>query len=169
MLLLLLASLALLPGCVRRRLMIRSNPPGALVYVDNEHVGSTPCAASFTYYGTREIRLEKPGFETLTVSQPIPPPWYQIPPMDFVSEILLPRKTQDFRTVSYNLAPKVIVPTDQLLARAEHLRAVTQQGSVTPTAAPAPVVTGPAMNAPLRNAPYALPPGGQTLEPLPPP
>ncbi|MEM9352657.1 MAG: PEGA domain-containing protein [Planctomycetota bacterium] len=172
-----LAVLVLLPGCVRRRLMIRSNPAGALVYVDNEQVGVTPCAASFTYYGTREIRLVKPGYETLTVSQPVPPPWYQVPPLDFVSEVLYPRKVQDFRTLTYSLSPQVIVPTDQLLARAEQLRANTQQGAVVPAAASVPEgtpATGPLLPPqgtifPETIQPGSLPPGGTVLEPLPPP
>src|SRR5262245_62187583 len=79
-----LAVLMFAPGCVRRRLMVRSNPPGAMVYVDNQPIGTTPCATSFVYYGTREIKLVKPGFETLTVKQPIPAPWYQYPGIDFV-------------------------------------------------------------------------------------
>jgi hypothetical protein len=52
-------------------MLLRSNPPGATVYVDNQLIGVTPCATDFTYYGTREVRLVKPGFETLTVNQPI--------------------------------------------------------------------------------------------------
>ena len=28
-----------LPGCVRRRLTIRSSPPGALVYIDDQEIG----------------------------------------------------------------------------------------------------------------------------------
>ena len=50
-------------GCVRRRLNVRTNPPGALVYVDNQQIGTTPCSVDFIYYGTREIRLVKPGFD----------------------------------------------------------------------------------------------------------
>lgn len=187
------------PGCVRRRLMVRSNPPGAMVYVDNQPVGSTPCATSFTYYGTREIRLVKPGYETLTVKQPIPAPWYEIPPIDFASENLVPNEINDFRTVSYTLTPSVIVPTDQLLSRAEQLRSGTQQGAVLPAAvqvapgvntlnpptitSPAVAIPGPVLGAPTL-APEAvapgvivpalpgggvLPPGGRPLEPLPAP
>src|SRR5688572_28118051 len=100
--LLAVVAIVMLPGCVRRRLMIRSNPPGAMVYVDNQPVGQTPCATSFIYYGTREIRLVKPGYETLTINQPIPAPWYQIPPIDFVSENLVPNEIHDFRTVTFN-------------------------------------------------------------------
>jgi hypothetical protein len=129
------AAIALLivsPGCVRRRLLVRSNPPGAMVYVDNQAIGTTPCATSFVYYGTREIRLVKAGYETLTVKQPIPAPWYQIPPLDFAAENLTPNEIQDFRTVTYNLSQQVVVPNDQFLARAQQLRSGTQQGAVLP-------------------------------------
>src|ERR687892_56558 len=100
---------------VRRRLNVNSNPPGALVYVDNQQIGTTPCSVDFVYYGTREIRLIKPGFETLTVNQPIPAPWYQYTPLDFVSENLTPTKIRDNRTVTFDMAPQIIVPTEQLL------------------------------------------------------
>ena len=128
----LVASL-LLPsmGCVRRRLNVRTNPPGALVYVDNQQIGTTPCSVDFVYYGTREIRLVKPGFETLTVNQPIPTPWYQYPPLDFISENLIATKIRDNRTVTYNLAPQVIVPTGELVDRANLLRQDAMQYPVT--------------------------------------
>jgi PEGA domain len=131
--LLLIVILVLTPGgCVRRRLNVHSNPPGALVYVDNQQIGTTPCSVDFTYYGTREIRLVKPGFETLTVNQPIPTPWYEIPPLDFFSENLAMTKIRDNRTVSFNLAPQLIVPNEQLLDRANQLRQDTQQYPVAP-------------------------------------
>lgn len=170
----LLTALALAPGCVRRRLLVRSNPPGAMVYVDNQPIGTTPCATSFIYYGTREIRLVKPGFETLTINQPIPAPWYQIPPLDFGSENLVPNEIQDYRTVSYNLTPQVIVPTEQLLDRAQQLRAGTQQGAVLPASGTAPIapLLGPPTMAPLGGAPTTLGPAltaptlpGETLAP----
>jgi hypothetical protein len=163
--------------------MLRSNPPGAMAYVDNQPIGTTPCATDFTYYGTREIRLVKAGYETLTVNQPLPAPWYQIPPLDFVSENLVPRKIQDYRTASFNLAPQVLVPTDQLIARGEQLRQSTLQGAVLPAAAPnigpllAPPTLGPAQLAPpvqleQRTPPQGngtLPSGGQAIEALPSP
>jgi hypothetical protein len=190
---LVIVALALSPGCVRRRLMVRSNPPGAVVYVDNQPVGTTPCSTSFTYYGTREIRLVKPGYETLTINQPIPAPWYQIPPIDFVSENVLPNEIQDFRTVSFNLTPQVIVPNDQLIARGEQLRAGTRQGEVIPAgptlpwSAPAlgpptiampsgqvapgtilaPEAVPPGVIVPPSNGAGVLPPGGRVLETLP--
>jgi hypothetical protein len=161
------AVIALAPGCVRRRLLIRSNPPGAMAYVDNQPIGTTPCAASFVYYGTREIRLVKAGYETLTIEQPMPAPWYEIPPLDFFSENVAPKEIQDYRTVTYNMTPQVIHPTDQLMARAEQLRLGAQQGAALPAtavvepAAPAlnpPTITSPAVAIPGPTGPVLAPP-----------
>ena len=130
-----------------------------MVFVDNQQIGTTPCSVDFTYYGTREIRLVKPGFETLTVNQPIPTPWYQIPPIDFFSENLVPTKIVDHRTVSYNLQPQLIVPTEQLLDRANQLRQETLQESVIPAAA----VGVPNTVVPAIPQPVPLPPTTRTL------
>ncbi|HEV3340627.1 MAG TPA: PEGA domain-containing protein [Pirellulales bacterium] len=126
-------------GCVQRRITIRSNPPGALVYVDKYEIGKTPCSVAYTYYGTREVKLVRDGYETLTVMQWIPPPWYQIPPLDFVSENIVPAEIRDERTYTYQLVPTRVVPTDQLLSRAENLRRATQlEHLAAPPVAPRP-------------------------------
>ena len=109
-------------GCVQRRLTIRSNPPGALVYVDDYQLGTTPVSTDFVYYGTRKIRLVKSGHETLTVLQPIPTPWYEYPGLDFISENLIPGEIRDERVVDYQLQPQMVVPSPQLLERGENLR-----------------------------------------------
>jgi len=161
-------------GCVRRRLNVRSNPPGALVYVDNQQIGTTPCSVDFTYYGTREIRLVKPGYETLTVNQPIPTPWYEIPGVDFFSENLTPAKIRDNRTVMYDLAPQVIVPTQHLIDRANELRQETMQdAALVPASAPGPAALPP-LTAPTPAMPGAFGPPTTTptptpFAPLPPP
>lgn len=123
--------------------MVRTNPPGALVYVDNQQIGTTPCAVDFTYYGTREIRMIKPGFETLTVNQPIPTPWYQLPGIDFFSENLVPMKIRDNRTVSFNLMPQRIIPTEELIGRGQQLRAEAgAPPAVVPAGATVPITPG---------------------------
>ena len=109
-------------GCVQRRLTIRSNPPGALVYVDDYPVGTTPVSTDFVYYGTRKIRLVESGYETLSVLQPIPAPWYEYPGLDFISENLVPGEIRDERVVDYQLQPQMVVPSPQLLERGENLR-----------------------------------------------
>ncbi len=120
--LLVVAGCAVASGCVQRRLTIRSNPPGALVYVDDYQIGTTPVSTDFIYYGNRKIRLVKSGYETLTVIQPIPAPWYEYPVVDFVAENLVPGEIRDERVVEYQLQPQMIVPSQQLLGRAENLR-----------------------------------------------
>jgi hypothetical protein len=150
-------------GAVRRRLNVNSNPPGALVYVDNQQIGTTPCSVDFIYYGTREIRLIKPGFETLTVNQPIPTPWYEIPGLDFVSENLVPTKIRDNRTVTYNLAPQLIIPTPELLDRANQLRQDTLRSPLAAMNGPA----GPAPGPIVAPAPAVVVPPPSSPEPLP--
>ena len=101
---------------------IRSNPPGAFVYVDNYPIGTTPVSTNYTHYGTRSIRLVKDGYETQTVEERIAAPWYQVPPLDFVSENLVPGEIRDHRTLDYQMQPQMVVPADVLLDRAEDLR-----------------------------------------------
>lgn len=123
-------------GCVQRRLTIRSNPPGALVYVDNYEIGTTPVSTDYIYYGTRRIRLIKDGYATLDIKQWIPPPWYEIFPLEFVSENLVPAEIRDHRVLEFQLVPQMIVPTEQLLGRAENLR----QGSKAENFVPPPKI-----------------------------
>ena len=114
-------------GCVERRVVIRSNPPGALVYVDDHEVGITPVAFSPIYYGNRKIRLVKDGCETKTVIEPMLPPWYEVPPLDFISENVVPGTLHDSRTLDFQLEQQRVVPKEELLARAEDLRRGTQR------------------------------------------
>lgn len=135
-------------GCVQRRMTIHSNPPGAMVYIDDYPIGITPVSTSFLYYGTRKIRLVKDGFQTLTVMQPVRPPLYQVIPLDFVSENLVPYEIRDERAFEYQLAPEVIVPTEQLLARADEFRRGSRvEGFVPPP--PPPPAGGPVPGQPM--------------------
>jgi hypothetical protein len=159
-------------GCVQRRLTIRSNPPGALVMIDNHNIGITPCSTDYTYYGKRNIQLIRDGYETLNDSRWILPPWYEIPPIDLVSENAIPYELRDERIIDYQLMPQKVVPTQQLLGRAENLRQTTHLESVAPTASPRPF-SGlfPASPAPPPAAApgtWPLPAPTQTLPPPPP-
>jgi hypothetical protein len=154
------------PGCVQRRMTIRSNPPGAMVYIDNQEIGTTPVSTGFVYYGTRQFRLVKEGYETLTESRTLPSPWYQFIPLDFVSENLVPGEIRDHHTLDFQLVPQRVVPTEELLGRAELLRQETRGMGVVragPLPGPGPAaVPGrgvrPAPTAPWGSAPPATPP-----------
>ncbi|MCE9553975.1 MAG: PEGA domain-containing protein [Planctomycetes bacterium] len=151
-----------LAGGVERRLLVRSNPPGALLKIDDEEIGITPVSTSFIYYGTRKIQLIKDGYETLTLLQPIPAPWYQWPGIDFFSEHLVPRQIRDTRVLDYQLQPAAMVPVEQLVERANQLRRNAQAGAeVVP-------VPGAIPAAPAPGQPGAWPPP-PPVQPLPPP
>ena len=121
--------LALLPGCVHRRLTVNSNPPGARVLLDGEEVGETPTSVDFTHYGTREIVLQKDGYDTLKTMQTVPPPWYQIPPLDFFADNLLPYQLTNRHEFSYQLQPSPTVPSTQgLRERANSMRSEAHAG-----------------------------------------
>ncbi len=139
---LLLGSCLMTSGCVRRRMTIRSNPSGALVFVDDQRIGVTPVSTTFTYYGTRKIQLFKDGLEPQLVKQRFTAPWYQLPVLDFISENLWPFEIRDERFVEVQMTPLQVVPNEQLIGRAEALRNNSRLGLLTPMP-----------NAPLSNAP----------------
>ncbi len=117
-------------GCVHRRMTIESVPGRALVVVDGEEIGFTPASVDFTYYGTREIKLIKDGFETMTVQQPVPAPWYQIPPFDFFSDNFAFGQIKDQHRFVYQMQPSVTgqAETQGLIDRAQSLRSESVLG-----------------------------------------
>ncbi len=120
-------------GCVRRRMTIRSNPPGAVVFVDQQRIGVTPVSTGFTYYGTRDIQLVKDGYASVHEKHRFDTPWYEYPVVDFFSENLWPFETRDERILDFDLAPQPSIAPSQVMQRAEQLRGEAQQGLATPT------------------------------------
>jgi len=113
-------------GCVRRRIFVRSDPPGALLYVNKKPVGHTPVTLSFTHYGEMEFMLSKDGYETVKEIREIRAPWYQWPGVDFFSEVVWPQKITDLKQLDFKMDPERNVSQSELLARAESLRRESQ-------------------------------------------
>jgi hypothetical protein len=124
------------PGCVRRRLSVRTQPAGAAVYIDKQYIGNSPTATSVTYYGTREIEVIRDGYRTEKVLRTFNPPWYQLPPLDFLSETLWPGKIRDERIVDISMVPQTVISSEQLQGRANNLRMQAAQGVATPLPPP---------------------------------
>jgi hypothetical protein len=124
-----LGTLAILAasGCVERRMVIITDPPGAIVYDEkNQPLGGGPVDKPFVYYGKYSFRLAKDGYETQVVEQPVAAPWYEFPGLDFVSENLIPWTIRDVRYYRYVMQPssvqsQVMTP-DVLLKQAQQLR-----------------------------------------------
>jgi len=134
-------------GCIRKRMTIRSTPPGAMAYVDKQPIGLTPVSTNYTYYGTRNFELVRDGYRTERFQRRFNPPWYAIPPLDFVSETLWPFEKRDERILDVQLTPEPVVSNDALIASGEQLRLQAGQGvAVTPpptVANPSPIMTQP--------------------------
>ncbi|MEM9415389.1 MAG: PEGA domain-containing protein [Planctomycetota bacterium] len=113
----------LLTGCVKRTLLIESEPPGALVYLNDEPEGRTPMTVQFKWYGTYDVRLEKEGYQTLHTQQTLAQPWWEHPGPDLFAEMIPDKRVE--RVWTFTLTPAVPaedVDTDMLLDHARQLR-----------------------------------------------
>jgi len=134
---------------------IRTNPPGAMVYIDKQPIGLTPVSTTFTYYGTRSFEIVRDGYRTEKFLRKIRPPWYAIPPLDFASETLWPFEQRDERIIDVQMSLEPVVPQEALIASAEQLRLQASQG----IAVSAPPTIG-------QPQPLIIPAAGTTLQPV---
>ena len=142
-------------GCVERRYLVTTDPPGAMVFVNGQPVGATPVdVCNYTYYGKYHLTIIKDGYETLQVDQPVPAPWFEWPPLDFFAETVYPFKIRDVRSFPYQLQPAQRVGELDVLNRGRTLRerglavqplpdGVPQPKRVAPTNPPGPIVPPP--------------------------
>ncbi|MFT7678710.1 MAG: hypothetical protein ACI8QC_002706 [Planctomycetota bacterium] len=118
----------LLCACgARRSVLIESTPPGALVRLDDEVVGTTPLDHPFVHYGTRRVTLYLPGYRTWSQAVAMEPHWYARFPLDLITEVLLPLNLRDRRHVQVELTPddgeQDIGDLEAFVERAEAIRA----------------------------------------------
>ncbi len=99
-------------GCVARSLTIRTDPPDALVYVDDVYQGASPATFDFDWYGWHRVTLHKDGFQRVEDRQLLQaPPWLWIP-LDLLAE-MWPGTLRDDRTWVYTLSPVQAIPLPQ--------------------------------------------------------
>ena len=113
-------------GCVERTITVRTDPPGALVTVNEVEKGRTPVTFSFTWYGDYRVLVESPEYETLETHQLVSAPIYQWPVLDFVSEVLLPFNFHDHHNWQFTLSLREPVDPDVLIDRAKDFRQQTE-------------------------------------------
>lgn len=114
-------------GCVERTVRIETDPPGAIVVLNDEEVpGVSPVKTSFTWYGTYDVIIRKPGYETLHTTLRLDPPWYQLPPFDLFAECFVPGMIHDDHVAPvYTLRPAQEPTSAELIDRATELRTRT--------------------------------------------
>ncbi len=135
-----LLAAALAGGCVERSFVVETNPPSALVLVNNKPIGGSPADGTWEYYGRYHITLMKEGYETLHVDQDIPAPWYEYVPLDFFFENVWPFKLRDHRRFAYEMQPARVPDVSEVRERSENLR---NHGRALRSEAPAPVAPAP--------------------------
>lgn len=120
-------SLALLSGCMERKLVISSDPPGAKVVINQKWEGVTPFTLPFKHHGTYDIRISKAGYYPMVVKEPIVAGLHQKPFLDFPAEVL-PVRGKDIRKLHYTLEqiadPDAI---DEIMTRRTEMRERTER------------------------------------------
>ena len=97
-------------GCVHRSLTIRTEPPGASVYVNDDLKGLSPITYDFLWYGWYRVTLRKDGYQRLDDHKELRSPPYLWIPFDLAAE-LLPLPIRDAQAWSYTLTPAPVLPT----------------------------------------------------------
>ncbi len=126
---------ALLPGCVERSLMLRSDPPGARVVLNGDFVGVTPTKVPFDTYGVFDVAMSAPHCARLRTEVPVSPPWWETIPLDFLVENLWPFTVHDDHDVLLTLKPLGSAEDAALEQRELELRARAQSGEPLPPSA----------------------------------
>jgi hypothetical protein len=150
------AVLLAVAGCVERKMLIRSDPPGAMITLDGQTLESrTPAEVPFDFGGTRSVTLSAPGHRVLETTAELSDPWFTYFPLDIGAEFLWPGTIEDAQAFDFKLEPYAAQLTPDLKAeakkrlaelklRAEEYRAGGSEG---PSKA-APLKTPPAEDAP---------------------
>ena len=95
-------------GCVERSLTIRTQPEGALIYMNEKLKGKSPVTYDFEWYGWYRVRIEKEGYARLNDQRLIRAPLRFWIPLDLFME-LLPWTMRDDREWSYTLEPEQVI------------------------------------------------------------
>jgi hypothetical protein len=84
-------------GCVERTITVTSEPPGAIVWLNDVEIGRTPVSTTFTFYGTYDVRLRLEGYEPIADSRTANAPVYDFPGLDLVSEAVPAKITSNIK------------------------------------------------------------------------
>jgi hypothetical protein len=79
---------ALLSGCVRSRVVVTSEPPGATIHMNDLHLGKTPVEMPFTWYWYYDFQAQLEGYETAVERKRLRAPVYLWPGLDLLMEAM---------------------------------------------------------------------------------
>lgn len=117
-----LLAFLLLSGCVKRNLVIISDPPGAKVRLDTMSVGYAPLTQPFSHYGARRVDLELRDYARCTRIVEVDPPWYLYFPLDTFFDIAWPFTIEDNHVIHLTMDPLEPEDSKKLEERAQKAR-----------------------------------------------
>lgn len=110
-------------GCIRRQITVRTDPPDALVYLNDELVGASPVTVPFTWHGNYYVRIEKQGYATYQGFAATQWQWFELPPIDLLAD-LWPADLFSRSEFQFTLEPDQLDPDiPALIGRAKALAA----------------------------------------------
>jgi hypothetical protein len=131
-----------LSGCVEQILTVKTDPPGAVIYMNNQLLGSTPLDKDFTWYGNYQVEIRKDGYEAIKTHKWIKAPWWNWPPFDLLAE-LGPWHVRDHKVLTYKLTPstQTVTAPGPLMERAVQMEKQLRSSESTrhPSTQPSPV------------------------------
>jgi PEGA domain len=112
---------------------IKSDPPGALVFVNGQEIGRTPITQEFLWYGEYGVVLRLDGYETLKTTAPIPAPPWQYIPLDLITDMM---PLTDEHVLNFTMKPPSPDDPVDLLANAQQTRDMLESTALTRTKVP---------------------------------
>ena len=113
------AALLVTPGCIQRVMHVRSDPPGAAVWMNDREVGRTPFDREFLWYGNYDVVARADGRQTVKTTREVDAPWWQIVPLDALTDFL---PLRDDHRIDLTLPPQATPDPAAVLARGEQDR-----------------------------------------------
>lgn len=115
-----------LGGCLERTITVTSEPPGAIVTLNDVQIGRTPVTTEFRYFGVYDVRLRKDGYEPLVTSRETTTPLWEYPGIDILA-ILAPWRVKTSIEWDFELEPEIPAGSAEMLeAEAELLKRATE-------------------------------------------
>jgi len=127
-----LGAAIVLAGCVERRLTINTEPPGAMVILNDQQIGKSPVTVPFNWYGDYSVRISKDGYETLITHRNLEAPLHDYFPFDFFTGVLYPGQIVDSYQWSFELAAKEYPARQTIIENGQALREQLDQRSLAP-------------------------------------
>ena len=128
----LLAMTPVLGGCLERTVTITSEPPGAIVMLNDEEIGRTPVETGFRYFGVYDVRLQREGYEPIVTEKEAVAPIWEYPGIDLLA-IMAPWRVKthlewhfDMETVPETGTAEAERAEQELFDRARSLRAASR-------------------------------------------